>query len=143
VTIEQVSAHPFLKDNIEKFDFVEIDDILNKNKINIISIKNNDDKLHTSSMFSKFTEVSEKISKDNNNKKLRNMKISPSPTQKYKNINQNYKNSQHNLVNYINAPNQSNQIINLDNSSQPNQMINLNKNKNKFEISHSSLYSDN
>ena len=144
VTIDKVSAHPFLKDNIEIFDFVEIDDILNKNKINIISIKNNDDKLHTSSMFSKFSQVSEKISKDNKNNKLRIMKISPSPTQKnIKNINQNYKKPQHNSSIYINNPSQTNQIINLDNSSQQNQSINLNKNKNIFEISHSSLYSDN
>ena len=136
LTIDQICNDPFLKEDINNFNNVDLNDLLKRSNLKKIKISK-DDILGTSSMFSGFQNTSEKISSNNNiNNKMKNIQIRPFPQQN-NNINQN----NNNLI-YINDLNQSNQVIkSINNLQQPNHNINANKNKNNFAISNSNLYS--
>lgn len=140
LTIDQISNHPFLKEDINNFDYVNLDVIFNKNNINTLQI-NNKNSFGTSSMFTDFVNVNENASSNKNiNNINRNIPIMPFPLQKNNNINQN-----HNNLIYINNSNQSNQVIKPNNNLQQ-QAHNINTNKNKiiknnFGMSNISVYS--
>ena len=144
-TINDILNHQFLNGKIEQFKTIKIDDILKNSKLNKMSMNSNDSRiLDTSSMF-KSLNVSERMPQDNKKyNPLKHMNIAPflQNNNINNNINKNYQNPKNNQINYINNSNRSNNIINTSNNSlQQSQNMNLIQNKNKFQLSHSSLYS--